>query len=367
MKKTSSDLRWEWLGAAIPYASPRPGEDLKALGQAYMGWFPDARPAVRGDTYPMTWADDDEIYASSGDPNWGQKGDGLDVEVFSGMPPDYSICKVNEMMEYVGSGGAGAKPAGMICVKGALYLAVQNLLGKKPPAHGEKSQHGSDATIICSHDHGKSWSPARSAIKEPMFPSAAFGGPAFVNCGKDNAGAPDEFVYAVSADQWDNGCHLRLGRVLADRIMDREAWEWAAGMRDASSSDMRPIWTSDLGKAAPVFSLVRRLSLPDMVYITHLRRYLLLTWALHQDFSPDHGSELIIYEAPAPWGPFSLVHHEPVWETQDMNCYCPRIPLKWVKADKQGLAGWLQFSGSWRKNSPHYRSHIRPFRLMTRE
>ena len=33
-----------------------------------------------GDTYPMTWGADGEIYTSAGDPCWGKVYDGLDVE-----------------------------------------------------------------------------------------------------------------------------------------------------------------------------------------------------------------------------------------------------------------------------------------------
>ena len=52
------------------------------------------------------------------------------------MPPHYTITRVNAMPEYRGSGGGGPKPTGMISVHGVLYLAVQNLFGKKPPAFG---------------------------------------------------------------------------------------------------------------------------------------------------------------------------------------------------------------------------------------
>jgi len=89
----------------------------------------------------------------------------------------------------------------------------------------------------------------------------------------------------------------------------------------------------------------------------------LLTWRLYKDFSPDDGTELMIYDAPHPWGPFSLVHHEAIWESVDMNPYCPRIPLKWLQTSAEGLAGWLQFSGSYRKDSLEYRSHVRKFRM----
>jgi hypothetical protein len=312
-----------------------------------------------GDTFPLTWADDNEIYASAGDPNWGAKWDGLDMEKFSGMPPHYEITRINAMAEYHGSGGGGPKPTGMIGVNGVLYLAVQNLLGKKPPAFGAKSQHGDDATIISSRDHGLTWTPARANITTPMFPGSAFGGPAFVNTGRNNVGAPDKYVYAISTDQWDNGSNLRVGRVPAGKIQDAGAWRWVSGFRN----DDRPNWSRNLPAAVPVFTDDRRISLPEMVYIAAAKRYLLLTWRLYKDFSPNDGTELMIYDAPHPWGPFTLVHHETIWETQQMNPYCPRIPLKWLKVNGDEIDGWMQFSGSWRKASEDYRSHVREFRM----
>jgi hypothetical protein len=60
------------------------------------------------------------------------------------------------------------------------------------------------------------------------------------------------------------------------------------------------------------------------------------------------------------------VHHEAIWESRDMNPYCPRLPLKWLQADGNELVGWIQFSGSWRENSLHYRSHVRKFKMEIR-
>ncbi len=350
---------FQWLGEQISYPPPGPGDDLKETGPTNP-YFDKVGPGVTGDTFPMTWAADDEIYASAGDPGWGNppKNEGLDVEKFSGIPPHYKITRINFMDGYAGLGGGGAKPAGMISVNGVLYLAFQNLLGKKPPEHGE-SQNGTDATIVASRDHGRTWTPAIKEIREPMFPGAVFGGPAFINAGKDNAGAPDSYVYAVSTDQWDNGNTLRVGRVPSDRIQDKSAWDWVSGMMDPE----HPQWTRDMQRAIPVLSDDRSISLPDMVYVAAIKRYILLTWRLEKDFSSDDGSELMIYDAPHAWGPFTLVHREAIWESVEMNAYCPRLPLKWLQVKDNEMVGWIQFSGSWRRNSPYYRSHVRQFRV----
>jgi hypothetical protein len=293
---------------------------------------------------------------------WGETHNGLDLEKFSGGPTEYKITKVNHMNDYTGWGGNGPKPTGMLCVDGVLYLAFQNLRRARQAPFSLLSQHGSDAHIVyCSNQNGVSWwTPALNTITEPMFPGHTFGGPAFVNFGKNNANARDSYVYAVSGDQWDNGSNLRLGRVPADRIMQRGSWEWVC----AFSLSGEPAWHSDLNEAIPVLSLHRWIGAPEMVYLAGIRRYLLLTWRLHKDFSPADGTDLLVLEAPEPWGPFSLVHFEEYWEGKEFNPYCPRVPLKWMAPDSR--SGWLQFSGSWGpagQKAGYYRSNVRQFRL----
>ncbi|MEK7765153.1 MAG: DUF4185 domain-containing protein, partial [bacterium] len=280
-------------------------------------------------------------------------------ERFSGMAPGYRITRVNAMWDHKGNAAEGSKPTGMICVDGVLYLAVQNLSGLKKPPHSEKSQHGDDAAIIRSRDHGLTWTPSRAEITAPMFPGPEFGGPAFVNFGRNNAGARDGFVYAISSDQWDNGSHLTLGRVPAGRIMEAGAWEWVCDFAPPGA----PRWTGSLAEAVPVFTRARSVGAPDLVWVAAANRYLLFVWHLNKDFSSEDGTNLYIYEAPEPWGPFTLVHEESPWEDRETTPYCPRLPLKWVEVRGDTLSGWLQFSGSWRENSAHYLSHVRKFTL----
>lgn len=323
--------------------------------------IPYADTNVKGDTFPMTWADDGEIYTSAGDPLWGETVSGLDIQKFSGGPTDYEITKVNHMNDYLGWGGDGPKPSGMICVDGILYFAFQNMLRTRKPLFGIVSQHGSDAQIIYSTNKGTFWVPSLGNIPVPMFPGHKFGGPSFINFGQNNANARDSYVYAVSGDQWDNGSNLKLGRVPADSIVTREAWEWVCSFTVSGE----PVWSHDLGESIPILSMHRWLGLPEMVYLAGIKRYLLLTWRLHKDFSPYDGTDLLILESPEPWGPFSLVHFEEYWEGKEFNPYCPRLPLKWVESD--GITCWMQFSGSWSpegQKAEYYRSNVRQFKLI---
>ena len=316
---------------------------------------------ILGDTYPVTWAHDDHIYTSSGDPEWGGKMWGLDAERFEGGPLDYKIVRTSPMLDFDGGGGYGPKPTGMICVNGVVYLAVQNLRNLQIPPHGVNSQHGSDAGILYTTTGGFYWAPAFQNIKAPMFPGHKFGGPSFINFGKNNANARDECVYAVSSDQWDNGSNMRLGRVAADTIMDAIKWEWVCAWK----ADGQPVFGGKLEEAIPILSVHKSIGVPEMVYAKGINRYLLFTWRLRRDFTPGEGTDLMVMESPEPWGPFSLVHIEHEWEGREFTPYCPRVPLKWM--DEDGKAGWLLFSGSWSpegKAKLYYRANIRRFRLV---
>jgi hypothetical protein len=197
------------------------------------------------------------------------------------------------MNDYLGWGGDGPKPSGMICVEGILYLAFQNMLRMKQPPYSLHSQHGSDVQIVFSNNKGAWWIPALNTVAAPMFPGYRFGGPSFIQFGQNNANARDSFVYAVSTDQWDNGSNLRLGRVPADSIMRREAWEWVCAFKPSGE----PAWSYELNDAIPVLSLHRYIGLPEMVYLAGIERYLLLTWRLHKDFSPDDGTDLLVFKS----------------------------------------------------------------------
>ncbi len=361
---------------------------------------------IHGDTYPLAWGDDGEIYTSAGDPNWAfvdgkptpltwQEAiempgiyphmGGLDIEKISGTGKCFAIKRVNSMPGLTGPGGRGPKPTGLVSVNGSLYLAVQNLLGSKPPRFGEKSQHGSDATILRSDDYGLTWSPdiqswwpefeakyySRKEWKwvnspedresyngwKPMFPGNLFGGPSFIQFGQDNSGALDDYVYAVSGDQWDNGNEMRLGRVPKGGIIDEKAWEFAVLQDDGSVQ-----WTNKLEESKPVLIIERHLGVPEMVYFPSIGRYLLLTWGLHKDFHVEAGSELTVLESEHPWGPFKLVHYEEIWDSVKVCPYCPRIPMKWF--DEKTMSGWLLHSGNWFSMDPWYRMHIKPFELL---
>ena len=105
----------------------------------------------------MTWVNDDNIYTSCVDPMWGECDDdtGMDVQKLIYEPNTYSITRPSSLPDFLGFGGMGPKPSGIICVDGVHYLAEQNIVGKRSPRHDIECQHGSEAYILVSKDYGK--------------------------------------------------------------------------------------------------------------------------------------------------------------------------------------------------------------------
>jgi len=388
----------------MKYNHPTEIPRSKAL---FFDWVADrisSPKAKSGDTHPITWGADGDIYVGAGDPGWyldngalryidwtndGWKGDdelvnrtvGAVFDKITGEPEEFEVHRVNDMYGFTGGGGSGAKPSGLISVGGKLYYALHNLLGMKK-SRFRSCQHGSDATIICSEDYGKTWTPElndmlirfnaehydwsiinnktkpeqRESFEgwKPMFPGNLFGGLSFVQFGKDNADAVDEYVYAVSADQWDNGRDIRLGRVRNDSIMDRSAWEFYVGAG----------WTKKLEESKPILEIDRHISMPEMVYIKSMQKYITLTWAFHTDFRTHTGSELTILESDNPWGPFELVHYEWMWHDRKVCPYVARMPLKWFNPETR--EGYILFSGNFEAANSHYGPHLQKFKFSDR-
>ncbi len=322
---------------------------------------------------------------------------GTVFERITGDPEDMQLARINDLTYFNGYGGSGVKPTGMLSVNGTLFFAVQNLLGCKAPHFGSHCQHGSDATIISSRDYGRTWTPDLTPVLDafsreqfiggtatspyygnrcaewkapsyertsfrgwvPMFPGDRFGTPSFVQFGKDNCDAVDEYVYAISSDQFDNGTNLRVGRVHRDHILEADQWEFARYEENGSVG-----WTKDLDLSDPMLEVYRHIGAAEMVYIPAFGKYITLTSAFHADFDTRDGSELTVLESDHPWGPFSLVYYEWMWYRMEACGYCPRLPLKWF--DPKTLTGYMEWSGDWSNvDKGYYAPSVRKFRIVT--
>ena len=128
--------------------------------------------------------------------------------------------------------------------------------------------------------------------------------PTFLNFGRNYAGARDDFVYVYSHDNdsaYKPADRMVLARVPADRIRERAAYEFFAGLDD----DGQPTWTADVSKRSGVFTHPGRCYRSGISYNAALKRYLWCQIIPGPDTRFEGGFG--IYDAPEPWGPWTTV------------------------------------------------------------
>ncbi len=194
------------------------------------------------------------------------------------------------------------------------------------------------AGIAYSTNHGTTWT-----FPSKPFP-ASTGNLDWVQRGRD-ADEPDGYLYAISTEQEFNASTLILGRSRGDiaDVTDPARWQWASGWTPTPSA--WPVWSSSSSAAQPILSWPGHITYPRMSFDPGLRRYL-LTFTYSYGSTPPgiwtNGSELVILEAPHPWGPFSFVARQPYFGPS--NGYDPAIPVKWFSDHGQSL--WLIWSAN---------------------
>lgn len=305
-----------------------------------------------GDMWPITWADDGNLYGAAGDNTnspmnfWKIVGGPTDVfrgtgwsvyvELIDHKPIDPKVyCQQPDLHPK-----QGVKPAGLLCINGVLYLAVElHNYGDNPEFN---RQHNVSAWIITSTDYGKTWN--REATPLDSF-TGRLASPHFLQFGQDYQGARDGYVYAYfpAADDgnsyWENGDCILLGRVPQYSLLQREAWEFYTGL--AASGE--PTWKADDRSAQPVFRYPRMTGENHVSYNKGIKRYLMGNYGFldsdgnprpyHAGSFPDSAmrSQLTLFEAPEPWGPWSLFYQDDDWGTY--GDYQPSFPTKWMSED----------------------------------
>jgi hypothetical protein len=276
---------------------------------------------LHGDTADPFWADDDQLYHFTCDGRgFGAQQRNLCFNKLSG--PDLEHLKgnlVNSMDEYgkanhTEADGATWKVCGQECIDGVFYaFVVRNIYGDK--SHDPLLRQTSfNASLIKSHDRGLSWTrSAKANYDSPMWPGTRFGAPCFIHYGKNGGQVTrdqaDEFVYAMSNNGfWNGGDDLILGRVRRADLPKLNAADWQYFM--GGEGLVESSWTSDLTKAKPILSQQAKLGWTAPVFITALKRYLLVSWyvtpTLKKWFEPGRVT-YDFYEAPHPWGPWTFV------------------------------------------------------------
>ena len=231
-------------------------------------------------------------------------------------------------------------------------MAVQNInYGDNPQFN---RQHNLNGWIITSSDNGATWDT--DATFQTFF-TGRTASAHFIQFGRDYAGARDEYVYAYfpcaidGQSYWCNNDCILLGRVRRDRLLDRRAWEFYVGLNGAG----RPCWDADDFRAMPVFTYPGFTGENHVAYNAGLNCYVMGNYAFydekgrprpyHQSMPREYKSQLTLYEAREPWGPWRLFWQIDLWG--DGN-YQPVFPTKWMSKDGREMT--MVCSG----NGPYY-------------
>jgi hypothetical protein len=309
------------LVAAIePNAAPYPPSSaIKGIS-----WAPRetiVRRAHGSDNWPLAWADDDALYTAYGDGNGfapfvGEKLS-LGFAKVTGGPDDFAGQNIRSATgEQKGDGPRGRKASGLLMVDGTLYLWARNA------GHSQ---------LAWSSDHAATWAWSDWKFTE------SFGCPAFLEFGRNYAGARDGYIYLYSPDSttaYERADRLVLARVPKERLRERDAYEFFVRLDEKGA----PVWSSSVAERGAAFTAPGGCFRPRVTYHPVLKRYLLNMIGAGADtrFSGGFG----IYDAPEPWGPWTTVYYTEAWDVGpgESNSF----PAKWFSGD--GRTAWLVFS-----------------------
>jgi hypothetical protein len=204
--------------------------------------------------------------------------------------------------------------------------------------------------IMASTDSGNTWDVGKGAPGETPHtgPHSFFRGrlasPRLINAGQGYGNATDPtHIFALFPGTTNDRAYFAqndaiwLGRVPTASILDRSAWQFFSGM-----SGGQPTWTKDDQIAQPVFSHPLMTATQQITYHPVLRIYLMPVWSWcdpdgnprEQLNSPSTGgagwgynvtqgkdlhdrSQLTIWEASEPWGPWKLAYRTDDWRGPD--------------------------------------------------
>jgi hypothetical protein len=313
-------------------------------------WRTHQRQAQGSDNFQLTWADDGHLYGAWGD-GGGFGGTNSDGRVRLGVARVEGSAK--QWTGYNVWGGKNAenqasfegKSWGMICVNDILYMWV---VPDEPDTGGDRN-HFAYIQLARSADHGRSWEKQerwRFTLSEQLTI------PTFINFGKNNAGARDDYVYSYFIHPADDKIEsksltvhktgkLYLVRAKPDLMFaDKNAFEFFRGFNAAG----RPLWGTIREKQA-VFEDTNGVGwCLSACYNQGLQRYLLCTEHLVSSTGI-----MGIFDAPEPWGPWSLVSYY-----DELNYFGKRqvvqnvffmsFPTKWMSQDGKGFT--MAFTGA---------------------
>jgi hypothetical protein len=199
------------------------------------------------------------------------------------------------------------KGTGILSVAGALYMWVA----------GPDSLTVPETQLAVSRDRSRTWQRAdwRWTMHDGIYAGT------FINFGRDYAGAPDDYVYSVFVRlnetpreprnwRYEVPGRLDLARVPRDRLLEKAAWQWFAGIDPVRGER----WTPNIAERRSIFEDLNGIKVVSLAHHAQLDRYLLT-------YNPrDTGGNFALFEAPRPWGPWSRIDYR--------HDYAPFMPPK---------------------------------------
>jgi cephalosporin-C deacetylase-like acetyl esterase len=265
--------------------------------------------AEGSDMWPITWADDDNLYTCFGDGGGFGGTDDLGRVSFGvarveGSRTDYRGVNVAGGEKAPYPSPFNGKAVGILALGRTLYLWRA----------GDESSitEFKFSELWRSDDLAASWHPTgvRFSKKGGDFTGddEGFYTPVFCEFGRGNAGARDDYVYIYAPDTIDPSSwyvqvpgRINLFRVPRSRIESKPDYEFFAGL----GPDSEPRWTKIPSERKPVWSdPLNGTHRMAVSYNPGLKRYLLTTVTINRR------GWMSIYDAPAPWGPWTHVHTE---------------------------------------------------------
>ena len=308
--------------------------------------------AEESDNWPITWASDGHQYASFGDgkgfhnlAGYTETRGSFGFSRIEGTETGYSAFDIYKSGEDMPTSEQG-KCYGMLGANAKLYAAVDYfLVGGN--GSGNDRYHG--LSVIKSEDFGASWS---EVIR---WDSGDWGGTqtngfysmSFCQFGQDHAkpgtasstAATDGYVYAIICEH-DNDLYqvqtpggISLMRCLESNLDSgtKSHWEYLSSI-DGSNV---PSWSTTITARTTIFQdATFGNDSSSIFYNEPLGRYVLTT--MQGDRATANGCLFGMYEAPEPWGPWTLVIREDVLTlgiADGAACIYWNFSNKWLSVD----------------------------------
>jgi len=295
-----------------------------------------------GDLWFTTWADDDNLYGTWGDGmgptaerSWSLMTDCGGVK-FVGDPPHLTPTILLRDAPTQFEPRVDDKPSSVLFLDGRLHGQFHSPLGDARIGY-----------LAYSDDYGEHWtrvgyylpdverpldaSPWTKDVKSPF--RCLF----FINMGRNYELNMDGYVYGLGIGrEWNWSGDVYLARVDQKRILRYSAWEYLAGW----GADGKPLWSNSQADAKPVPGLYTA-DQGSAIYHPGVKRYIFL--------SSKH-----LFDAPEPWGPWTVAGEFPSEPPEWQEGYQPGIMTKGLGAD----SFWFTMTGQAQKPNMTYSFHI---------